>query len=58
VIDTAKVVEELTPAEMQRRMDEWLASMQKDQRAAKAMPQAAVKAKAKAASPKANKAKK
>jgi PhnB protein len=46
----SKVVEELTPAEMQRRMDDWLASMPKDKPTAKAS--AAGKAKTKPASPK------
>ncbi|MGA7323617.1 MAG: VOC family protein, partial [Rhodomicrobium sp.] len=54
----SKVLEELTPSEMQRRMDEWMASMSKDQPAAKAKPETAGKAKAKAASPKAKDVKK
>jgi PhnB protein len=39
----SKIVEELTPAEMQRRMDAWLASMQKGEPAAKTKPAASAK---------------
>jgi PhnB protein len=39
----SKIVEELTPAEMQRRMDAWLASMQTGESAAKTKPAAGAK---------------